>query len=208
MAVTGAVLLVFVVTHMLANLKIFVGATALDGYGRWLHSLAEPALGHDGFVWIARVVLLLCVALHITAAVQLTRRAHRARPFRYRHRRPVLGGYAARTMRWGGVVIALFVVYHVLDMTVGVLNPNGIAGQDYRDITASFGRWYAAAFTMIAVLALGPHIRHGLCGALRSLGVPIGRGRRVVDAVAIGVAVTVTAGFLSVPLAVLTGMVR
>lgn len=206
MAVTGLVLLAYVTVHMLANLKYFAGPGSIDGYGRWLRDLLAPVLGHEGLLWTLRAGLLVCVVLHVTAAAQLTRRAHAARPIGYRHRRPVQGGYAARTMRWGGVIIGLFLVYHVLDLTAGVLNPNGVPGAIHDNVTADFRHWYVVAAYSAAVLALGPHLRHGLWSALRSLGVASAARARAVQAFAVGYATVITVGFLSVPFAVLFGL--
>ena len=192
MAVTGAVLLLYVVAHMVGNLSIFAGPGALDAYGRWLRA--------TGVLWPVRIGLLACVGLHFTAAYQLTARARRARG-RYEHRRPVQGSYAARTMRWGGVVIALFVVYHLLDLTVGVLNPNGVPGAIHANVVADFQHWYVVLAYAVAVVALGLHIRHGLWSATRTLGVTTSR------VVGLGAAVVICAGFLSVPFAVFTGLV-
>jgi succinate dehydrogenase / fumarate reductase, cytochrome b subunit len=203
MAVTGAVLLLFVTLHMLGNLKAFLGAQALDGYGRWLREILEPVFGHEGVLWLTRGVLVVCAVLHIVMATQLARRAHAARPVGYRHRVRVQGGYAARTMRWGGVIIALFVVYHVLDLTAGVANPHGVRGEVYRNVTADFQLWYVVLAYTLAVLALGFHVRHGIWSALRSLGVP-----GVAHGVALGYAIVLTAGYLAVPFAVLLGVLR
>ena len=203
MAGTGLVLLVYVTVHMLANLKAFVGAGALDGYAAWLRGLLEPVLGHEGLLWLIRGVLVVCVLAHLVAATQLARRAHAARPVGYRHRTPVRGSYAARTMRWGGVIIALFVVYHVLDLTAGVLNPNGAAGHPYANVTADFQHWYVVLAYTVAVLALGFHLRHGIWSALRSLG-----ATAAAQPVALGYAIVLTAGFLAVPYGVLCGVIR
>ncbi|MFI9010302.1 succinate dehydrogenase cytochrome b subunit [Actinosynnema sp. NPDC053489] len=192
MAVTGAVLLLYVVVHMLGNLTIFSGPGAIDGYGRWLREV--------GVVWPTRVALLVCVALHFLAAYQLTARARRARG-RYEHRRRVQGGYAARTMRWGGVIIALFVVYHLLDLTAGWLNPNGVPGEIHANVVADFRHWYVVLAYAVAVLALGFHVRHGVWSATRTLGVATSR------VIGLGAAVVICAGFLSVPFAVVTGLV-
>lgn len=201
MAVTGIVLLTYVTVHMLANLKVFLGPSSVDGYGRWLREVLAPVFGHGGVLWLVRAVLVASVALHLLAAAQLARAGRRAAG-RYQHRVAVRGGYAARTMRWGGVIIALFVVYHVLDLTAGVLNPHGAPGEIYRNVTADFRHWYVVAAYTAAVLALGFHLRHGVWAALRSLGVTaVGRH------VALGYAVVVTAGFLSVPYAVLLGVI-
>jgi succinate dehydrogenase / fumarate reductase cytochrome b subunit len=203
MAVTGIVLLAYVTVHMLANLKAFAGAASLDGYGRFLRTLLEPVFGHEGLLWLVRAVLSASVVLHIVTAVQLARRAHAARPVGYARRARIQGGYAARTMRWGGVILALFVVYHVLDLTTGTLNPHGVSGDIYHNVTADFQRWYVVLAYTAAVLALGFHVRHGIWSALRSLG-----HSGVARPVALGYAVLLTAGFLSVPYAVLCGVIR
>jgi succinate dehydrogenase / fumarate reductase cytochrome b subunit len=203
LASTGIVLLAYVTLHMLANLKAFLGPASLDGYARWLRGILEPALGHEGFLWLVRGVLIVCVVLHLVTATQLARRAHGARPIGYRHRAPVRGGYAARTMRWGGVIIGLFVVYHVLDLTTGTLNPDGMPGQTYRNVTADFQHWYVVAAYTVAVVALGFHLRHGVWSGLRSLGFG-----GVSRAVALGYAVVITVGFLSVPYAVFLGVIQ
>ena len=128
MAVTGAVLALFLVAHMVGNLKIFVGAASFDGYAHWLRTIGTPVLSHGWYLWIQRAVLTAAVVGHVAAATALTLRARRARPVRYAHRPAVQGSYAARTMRWGGVIIALFVVYHLLDLTTLTLNPHGVHG--------------------------------------------------------------------------------
>ncbi len=203
MAVTGVVLLIYVTVHMLANLKAFFGPESLDGYGRWLREILEPVFGHEGILWVVRAVLVASVVLHMITATQLARRAHVARPVTYQHRARVQGSYAARTMRWGGVIIVLYIIYHILDMTYGVLNPHGVQGEIYRNVTADFQRWYVVLAYTVAVLALGFHIRHGIWSAARSLGyTAVGR------LVALGYASMITAGFLSVPYAVLFGVIR
>jgi succinate dehydrogenase / fumarate reductase cytochrome b subunit len=200
-------MLLYVVVHMLSNLKIFLGAENIDGYARWLRSILDGLLGHSGFLWTARFVLVACVVLHMTAATQLARRAHRARPAGYQHRRKVQGSYAARTMRWGGVILALFVVYHILDLTAGVLNPHGVDGAVYANVTADFRLWYVALFYTLAVVSLGFHIRHGMWSAMQSLGASSAARQRALQAVSFGVALLITVGYLSVPFAVLTGLV-
>ncbi|WP_341273206.1 succinate dehydrogenase cytochrome b subunit [Herbihabitans rhizosphaerae] len=205
MAITGAALLLYVVVHMLSNLKFFLGPESLDGYGHWLRSIAAGALGYEGFVWMVRVGLLACVILHGVAAVQLARRARRARPDRYRTRTRVADGYAVRTMRWGGVILALFIVYHILDLTTGTLNPHGVHGEIHANVRADFDRWYVVLAYTVSVVALGFHIRHGLWSALQSLGAA-GREQRTLRRIALGGAVFVCAGFLSIPFAVITGL--
>lgn len=201
MAVTGVVLLLYITVHMLANLKAFLGADSLDGYGRWLREILAPVFGHEGFLWLVRAGLVLCVVLHIIAATQLALRAHTARPAGYQRRHRIQGSYAARTMRWGGVIIGLFVVYHILDLTAGVLNPHGVHGEIYANVNADFRLWYVVLAYTVAVVTLGVHLRHGIWSALRSLGFA-GPSHLI----ALGYAGAVTAGFLSVPYAVFFGV--
>ena len=198
MAISGGLLVLFLVAHMLGNLKIFVGAAAFDHYAAWLRDLGQPVLPHGWYLWLQRGVLTLAVLAHLTSATVLTVRARRARPVRYAHRGPVQGSYAARTMRWGGVIIALFVVYHLLDVTTG-------AGHPYAHVVTDFAprRWPVTLFYTLAIVAVGLHLSHGLASALRTLGRPARKARGVSTAAA----VLLCAGFLSVPFAVLTGLV-
>ncbi|MYV98944.1 succinate dehydrogenase cytochrome b subunit [Streptomyces sp. SID3343] len=207
MAVSGAVLLAYVTAHMVGNLKIFFGESSFDHYAHWLRTIGMPLVPREGFLWLVRAGLSVAVVVHIVMAVLLTRRARRARPVKYVHRPPVQGSYAARTMRWGGVIIALFVVYHILDLTVGVANPVGASGKPYTNVNADFDHWYITAIYTVAVIALGFHLRHGLWSATRTLGRQRPGSERMFGAIATGYAVLVTAGFLSVPLAVSFGIV-
>ncbi|MEJ3748605.1 succinate dehydrogenase cytochrome b subunit [Actinomycetes bacterium KLBMP 9797] len=209
MAVTGIVLVLFLVLHMIGNLKVFVGAASFDHYAHWLRDIGAPVLPHTWYLWIQRAVLTACVVAHIWAATVLALRARAARPVRYAHRRPVQGGYAARTMRWGGVILLLFVVYHILDLTTGHLNPIGDRQHPYANVVADFApeRWYVTLFYTLAIVALGFHVRHGLFSALRTLGQRTAAGERRARIAALGFAVALCAGFLSVPFAVTVGLV-
>jgi succinate dehydrogenase / fumarate reductase cytochrome b subunit len=209
MAATGAVMLLYLVAHMVGNLKIFFGADALDTYAAWLREVGEPALPYETLLWLIRVVLAVSLVAHVASAVILSHRAHRARPVRYAHRQPVQGSYAARTMRWGGVIIALFVVYHLLDLTTGTLNPHGVHGEVYANVVADFApeRWYVTLVYTLAVVAVGFHVRHGVWSALQTFGRSSAATEKTLKGVALGVAVVLVVGFLSVPFAVLTGLV-
>ncbi|MEH1098946.1 succinate dehydrogenase cytochrome b subunit [Micromonospora sp. CPCC 205561] len=209
MAVTGIILVLFLIAHMFGNLKIFTGATSFDHYAHWLREIGAPLLPGAWFLWILRIALLVSVLGHIWAATTLAVRARAARPVRYAHRKKVKGSYAARTMRWGGVIILLFVIYHILDLTTGTLNPVGDPGRPYANVVADFApeRWYVTLFYTLAVVTLGFHLRHGVFSALRSLGQQSPRGERRARAVALGFSVALCAGYLVVPFAVLTGLV-
>ena len=155
MAVTGILLVGFLYLHMIGNLKIFFGGPTFDHYAAWLRTIGEPLLPYGWYLWVQRAVLTFAVLGHIVAATILARRARKARPVRYAHRPKVQGSYAARTMRWGGVVILLFVIYHILDLTTGTLNPAGDTQNPYGNVVADFapGRWYVTLFYVLAIVA-------------------------------------------------------
>jgi succinate dehydrogenase / fumarate reductase, cytochrome b subunit len=207
MALTGTVFLLYLVAHMLGNLKIFFGEQALNTYASWLREIGEPALPGEGMLWLIRVVLLAALVAHVVAATALALRARRARPVKYAHRRPVSTSYASRTMRWGGVIILLFVIYHILDLTTGTVNPNGVPGEVYDNVVADFSRWYVTLAYTVAMVALGFHVRHGVWSALQTLGRSSGPYQMRYKAIALVVAVILTAGFLAVPFAVQFGLV-
>ena len=209
MAVTGLLLVGFLFAHMAGNLKIFVGAESFDHYAHWLRALGTPLLPETWYLWIQRAVLSLALIGHIAAATILARRARKARPVRYAHRAKVQGSYAARTMRWGGVIVLLFVIYHILDLTTGTLNPIGDKAHPYANVVADFApaRWYVTLFYTLAVVAVGLHLRHGIFSAVRTLGQRTARGERLARAAALTLSVVLVVGYLSVPFAVLMGWV-
>ena len=210
MAVTGLLLVAFLFAHMAGNLKIFVGAESFDHYAHWLRRIGSPLLPETWYLWIQRTVLTVALIGHVAAATILTRRARQARPVRYAHRPKVQGSYAARTMRWGGVIVLLFVIYHILDLTTGTLNPIGDKAHPYANVVADFapGRWYVTLVYTLAVVAVGFHLRHGLFSAVRTLGQQTPRGEQRAKAVSLALSISLVAGYLSVPFAVLTGLVR
>ncbi|MFF7634854.1 succinate dehydrogenase cytochrome b subunit [Kitasatospora sp. NPDC008050] len=207
MAVSGVAMLTYLVLHMLGNLKIFFGAGDLNGYAAWLRTIGQPFLGHAWFLWIARTGLVLAVVVHGVAAYQLSRRDLAARPTGYRRTR-ARAGYATRTMRWGGVILALFIVWHILDLTTLTVNPVADPGHPYQNVVGAFRTWYDGGIYCVAMLAVGLHVRHGFWSAAQTLGVNNPRRDRALKLTANLLALVLTAGFLSVPLAVMTGIVR
>ena len=210
MAVTGILLVLFLIAHRLGNLKIFVGPTSFDHYAHWLRTIGSPVLPDTWYLWIQRSVLGIALVAHIWSATVLARRARAARPVRYAHRPKVQGSYAARTMRWGGVIVLLFVIYHILDLTTGTLNPVGDRAHPYANVVADFApdRWYVTLFYTLAVVAVGFHLRHGIFSAARTLGQQTPRGAFYANAVAVVLSIVLVVGFLTVPFAVLTGLVN
>lgn len=210
MAVTGILLVLFLFAHMAGNLKIFFGGPTFDHYARWLRTIGTPLLPADWYLWIQRTGLTVAVIAHIVAASVLTIRAKRARPVKYAHRPKVQGSYAARTMRWGGVIVVLFVIFHILDLTTGTLNPVGDKANPYGNVVADFAphRWYVTLFYALSIVAVGFHLRHGIWSAARTLGQQTARGQRIWRAVALILSIVLVVGYLSVPFAVITGLVH
>lgn len=209
MAVSGLILFGFVLGHMAGNLKLYQGEEKMNAYAEFLREFGTPALPESGFLWIARLVLLAAVAFHIHSAWSLTMMNRKARPQDYDRRATVQATYASRTMRWGGVIIALFVVYHLAHFTWGLewAHPDFEHGEVYRNVVTGFQVPWVSAFYMVAQVALGFHLFHGLWSLFQSLGwnhPKINPWRRTFAAV---FALVVTAGNLSFPIAVLTGFV-
>jgi succinate dehydrogenase / fumarate reductase cytochrome b subunit len=201
MAVTGIVLFVFVLVHMVGNLQAFRGAGALDRYAELLRT-SMP------FLWFVRIVVLVSVLVHAVAGIDLHAERRRARPVGYQTWRPVTSSPASRTMIWSGLLILGFVVYHLLDLTLGVANPSFQEGRVYQNLLASLGRTAAALFYVAAVVALGFHLWHGLWSMFQSLGLS-SRGVSIgLQKLAIGTAVALTVGFAAVPIAILLGLLR
>jgi succinate dehydrogenase / fumarate reductase cytochrome b subunit len=203
MAVTGLILFGFVLGHMLGNLQLYLGPEALNHYGVLLRQLL-----HGAGLWIVRAVMLTAVALHIWSATSLTLESRRARPEGYREQKWKESTYASRTMRWGGVILLLFVIYHVLHFTTGAVHPRFVEGDIYRNVVVGFQSVPVSLFYIFAMLALGLHLRHGVWSMCQTLGVSHPRYMRIAHAGAWIFAALVVAGNLSFPIAVLAGIVK
>jgi len=210
MAVTGVVLVGFVIAHILGNLKIFLGPQAIDTYAIFLRTMGEPLVPYSVLLWVVRLVLVTCIALHITAAVQLSRMSWAARPQAYDTKDSIATTYAARTMRWSGVILVLFVVYHLLHLTAGVV---GFQPGEFRDLSvyhnvlAGFSVWYVSLFYIVAMACLCLHLDHGIWSLVQTLGWNNARITSTLRTLSRGVASVVFVGFISVPVAVLAGWV-
>ena len=208
MAVTGIILFGFVLVHMIGNLHLYEGPGHLDEYGRFLRQVGAPAIPPHVALWLARFVLLASVVLHMWAAWQVTRMSREARPQRYAQRQLVHTSYASRTMRWGGVIIALFVVYHILHFTTGTVHPDFREGEVYHNMIVGFRVWWVSLFYIVAQVALGFHLYHGVWSLFQSLGWNHPRFNLWRNGFAHAFAWIVTLGNISFPLAILTGLVR
>ena len=201
MAVTGIILVLYVLAHMLGNLQIYIGAERIDAYARLLHSM--PPL-----LWFARAVLLFCVLVHIVAAVQLWLRNRASRPVKYRVFRPPEVDLAARTMVWSGPILLLFIIYHILHLTTGDVHPGYEELAPFHNVVLGFAVWWAAGIYIVANLLLAFHLYHGVWSLFQTLGwdhPQWGRWRRCLAA---AIAVVVGTANISIPLAVLAGVLH
>jgi len=213
MAVTGLILIGYLLAHMYGNLKVFAGAAAFNEYAHHLRTLGEPILPHSGVLWIIRVILIVSIFVHMYAAFTLWSRARKARGGlkRYYSNKARLGvqrTYASFTLRWGGVVIVLFLIYHLLHLTWNIIHPGGAAATPYDRVVNGFQIWSVVLAYTIAVVAVGLHVRHGTWSALTTLGANTSSlARQRLNVIAYAVAGLLTIGFLLPPFAILFGFV-
>lgn len=200
MAVTGAIGLGYLIAHVMGNLLVFSGAAKIDAYGRLLKS-------NPGLLWAARATLLVAVIAHIVAAYQLARISQKSRPIAYKRWRGVGSDFASRTMRWTGLIVGIFIVYHLLHFTLGIVHPDFREGQVYHNITSGFRVWYVAAFYIVAMLALFGHLYHGAWSMFQSVGLNHLKYNRLVRILAAIITTVVVVGFIAIPVAVLLGLI-
>ena len=209
MAVSGLLFILYVLLHMYGNLKAFAGHDAYNEYAQHLRTLGEPMLPESGFLWVLRVVLILALVVHVYAAVALWRRAGRARTQKYQVKRNRGSSFSSRWMRWGGVTLLLFVVWHLLNFTIGKVNVAGGATNDpFNLLVDSFGVWWLTLVYLVAMLALALHLHHGTWSAAQTLGLTsTAKSRRNAKTAGWVLAVVIAGGFSLVPLAVLSGII-
>ena len=208
MALTGIILFGFVAGHLAGNLKLYQGAEEFDSYARHLREMGAPIFGTGQLLWIVRLLLLAAVAQHIGAAVGLVRVSRAARPIGYRRRSDLSFSYASRTMRWGGVIILAFVAYHLMHLTLGNVHPDFRHDSPYANVVSGFRVWWVSLAYIVAMLPLGLHLYHGLWSATQTLALRIPLVRRWRRPFAATVAGAIVAGNVSIPVAVLSGLVR
>jgi len=203
MGVTGLIGIGFVVLHSLGNLLVFRGAAAINSYSHFLKSTGE-------LLWALRIVLIVAVVLHVIAAVQLTRQSRAARPIGYTKRESQVATISSRTMRWGGALLLVFIVLHILHFTTGTIRPAGVFSSEdvYANVTYSFRIWWVALFYVVAMIALGLHLFHGAWSSVRSIGVSPPSPQPLHRKISLAIAIVVWAAFTAIPVAVFFGLVR
>ena len=210
MAVTGLVFIGYVIAHMYGNLKVFAGQEAFDGYAEHLREFGEPILPHAGFLWGLRVLLIVSLVVHTVAGYRLWARAAAARGQRYTMKKATRSTLSSRTMRWGGTALLLFIVFHILNLTTRTITPGGDSPSPYQRMLNTFSpqNWWVTVIYLLALVALGMHLRHGVFSSAQTLGYTSSQSARAFwNRAGWTVAIVVSGGFALVPLSVLLGLV-
>lgn len=206
MAASGVILVGFVVVHMLGNLKAFQGREAYNAYSHFLREVGYPLVPESSLLWVARLLLLTAAAIHVGSAYQLWRQSRAARTERYTKFESQVFSYASRTMRWGGVIVLAFTVYHLLHLTTGTVHPDFEAGAVYDNLIIGFQSIPVTFFYLLAVGALGLHLYHGVWSAFATAGLQNPRVERIRRPIAAVLAWGVVIGYAIIPLAVWVGI--
>lgn len=212
MAASGLAFIGFVLGHMYGNLKAFSGEEKFNEYAHHLRELGEPMLPHEGFLWIMRVGLILALIIHVACAASLWRRAKKARPIQYQVKKHTGAIFASRLMRWGGVTLLVFLVWHLLNFTIGKVNvnPDGTGTENpYVLLVETFDVWWMTLIYLVAMAMLGAHLHHGFWSATQTLGLTGSvRTRVLAKRTAFTLAVVISGGFSLVPISVVLGIIE
>lgn len=201
MALTGIIGIGFVLLHVSLNLLAYGGPSAVNGADAFLKSTG-------GWLWLARAILLMAVVLHIMTAYQLSRISLASRPVSYLQWEPVGSNLASRTMRWTGVLLALFIALHVLHLATGTLHPHFVQDNVYHNVVTAFRVWYVSTVYIFAMCLLALHLYHGTWSMFQSLGFDHPKYAGWIRPAATCVTIIVVLGFISIPVAVLLGAIR
>ncbi len=210
MAVSGIVFVGYVLLHMYGNLKAFGGELAFNEYAEHLRTLGTPMLPYGGLLWVIRAILIVSLVVHVSSAAVLAARASRARQQKYVVKRNLSSSLSSRTMRWGGAALLLFIVWHLINFTIGKVNvTGGPTNNPFELVYDSFSTWWLTLIYLLAMLALGFHLHHGAWSAAQTLGLTnTARARRNAKALGWVLAVVIAGGFSLVPLGILVGIIE
>jgi succinate dehydrogenase cytochrome b subunit len=210
MAGSGLIFIGYLLLHMYGNLKVFAGHDAFNEYAYHLRTFGEPMLPHEGLLWIVRAVLIVAIAAHLYSAAVLARRAAKARTTKYVMKKNKASSLSSRTMRWGGLALLLFIIWHLVNFTIGKYNPTGGETDDpYNLVVDNFDTWWITLIYLAALGALALHLHHGVWSACQTLGLTNSeRTRNRAKDLGVLVAVLIAGGFALVPLSILFGIVE
>jgi succinate dehydrogenase / fumarate reductase cytochrome b subunit len=204
MALSGIMMFLFVVGHLLGNLLVFAGRARINAYAQFLHF-------DDSLLWIVRSILIISVILHIVVTIQLALRNKEARPIGYLRKEAINSSYASRTMYWSGPIVLAFIIFHLLQFTAGYIHPETrfIPNDVYHNLVTSFRVWWVSAWYVFAICLLGLHLRHGLWSMLQSIGLAHSLHReRALKRVALVISILIVGGYISIPISILLGFLR
>jgi succinate dehydrogenase cytochrome b subunit len=209
MAASGILFILFVLAHMYGNLKAFSGHDAYNDYAAHLRVMGEPMVPREGFLWILRSALIVSLFVHIGAAAALWRRARKARTTKYVMKKNTASSLSSRTMRWGGLTLLLFIIWHLLNFTIGKVNVSGGSTDDpYNLLVDTFDTWWMTLIYLAAMLTLAMHLHHGVWSSAQTLGLTNNdRARRNAKTLGWILAVVIAGGFSLVPIFVLAGVI-
>jgi succinate dehydrogenase / fumarate reductase, cytochrome b subunit len=208
MAITGIIGMLFVFFHMVGNLKVFLGAADINHYGEFLRELLVPIAPRTVVLWALRIVLIVALILHVHAAYSLTVTNHQARPVKYQsHRDYVAANFASRTMRWSGVIVLIFLFWHLADLTWGWFNPDFVRGDVYHNLVESLTRVPVDLIYIVGNVALGIHLFHGAWSLFQSVGSNSPRFNEWRRWFAAAFATVIVVGNVSITVAIMAGVV-
>lgn len=207
MALSGAVWFGYVVAHMAGNLKAFGGRTKFNTYAEGLRELGAPFFGHSQVLWILRAVMIVAFAAHVIIAIRLVVLVRRARPVGYHEDVHLELSAVSRSMKWGGIVILVFVIYHLLHLTLGPVHPNFVPGDAYNNLVIGLQSVPVATFYVLAAITVGFHLYHGIWSAFQTLGLNHAKYNHLRRGFAVAFAVAIAAGFSAIPVAVQVGVI-
>lgn len=210
MAASGIIFILYVLAHMYGNLKAFSGHDAYNEYAHHLRTIGEPMLPHGNLLWLMRIGLIVALVVHVYSAAALWRRARSARSTQYVMKKNLASSFSSRWMRWGGVTLLLFLVWHLVQFTVPKVNVEGGPTNDpYNLLVESFNVWWMTLIYLAAMFALGMHLHHGTWSAAQTLGLTNNaKSRRNAKTLGWILAVLVAGGFSLVPIFVLAGVIN
>ena len=204
MTLTGAMMFLFVIGHLLGNLLVFAGRAQINAYAQFLHF-------DDSLLWIVRTILIIAATMHVVVTIQLALRNKEARPIGYLHKKAINSSYASRTMYWSGPIVLTFIIFHLLQFTAGYIHPETrfIPNDVYHNLVTGFRVWWVSAWYVFAICLLGLHLRHGLWSMLQSIGLAHSlRKERAFKRVALGISILIVGGYISIPISILLGYLK